>query len=126
MDTPNKLYNCQICNKIFHNITEELFNGDEELYCSMICCEAYYNNKYKDAEYLDEEEREEEYLNKINEEEEEHEEEDDEEDELICECCKECFIPKNRLQTMCSKMCEDIQEEGHGFALINQFKKKMI
>ena len=107
-------YHCNICTNVFHKKTEDLYNGDEELFCSIQCCETYYHQRsliIDDEDYEDYEK---------------HNSDDNEEhsdlEEHCCENCKEEFIPKYISQVYCCKFCEDEQEENSGYALIKQFR----
>ena len=110
-------YHCNICTNVFHKKTEDLYNGDEELFCSIQCCETYYHEKSLIIDNYDEEDEK----NNL-EDTEEYQEDDNELEEFCCENCKEEFIPKYISQVYCCKFCEDEQEENSGYALIKQFR----
>lgn len=119
-------YRCNICSNVFHEKTEDLYNGDEELFCSIQCCETYYHTKYLMLENNDEDD-EEHQLHKyeeLNEEEKSNDDYDGDNSELeerCCENCKEEYVPKYISQKYCCKFCEDSKEENAGYALIRQF-----
>ena len=114
-------YHCNICTNVFHKKTQDLYNGDEELFCSIQCCETYYHERSLIIDNYDEEDEK----NNLEDTEEYHED-DNELEELCCENCKEEFIPKHISQIYCCKFCEDEQEENSGYALIKQFKKIIL